>query len=169
MRMKLDDIELIKRIDEDGRIKEIRNITNLSVQGKRNIVELKIPGSEDNVFQDLGRDPLKISLEGQLVGPAIQQTLKELKAKFGSGKPLSLSSDIFPLTDISEVVMENFSATFVNTAPAGGKYSMVLREHRPEKGPGETSPPAQEEEAREAVDRRIKSIRSEIEERGVQP
>jgi len=167
MRMKLDNIELIKRIDEDGRIREIRNIINLSVQGKRNIVELKIPGSEDNVFQDLGRDPLKISVEGQLVGPEIQQTLKELNAKFGSGKPLPLSSDIFPLTDISEVIIENFSATFANTAPAGGKYSMVLREHRPEKGPGETPPPGHEEEARDEVDRRIKSIRSEVESRGV--
>lgn len=163
MKIKLDDIDLIKRIDDDGLIKELRNIVNLSVSGKRNIVELKIPGSEGSIFQDLGRDPLKISFDGNLVGPDTMKTLEELKAKFTLGKEVPFSSDISTLSDISEVVIENFSATFKNTAPSGSRYSMVLREHNPEMGPGETRPPSQQETAEKEVRDKIGRIFSDIE------
>ncbi len=162
MRMKLDDIDLITRSDEDGVIKEIRNIVNLSVSGKRKIVELKIPGSDSNVFQDLGRNPVRISVEGSLVGPDARTTLGELKAKFGLGKPIPFSSDISPVDDVSEVVIEDFSATFRNTAPSGCRYTMVLREHPPEKGPGETKPPSQEPKAAEEVRQRVGKIADDL-------
>ncbi len=55
--MKLDGVELIKREDKSGIVVEIRNVHALSVYGKRRIVELQIPGSAGNVFQDMGRKP----------------------------------------------------------------------------------------------------------------
>jgi len=158
MRMKLDDVELTKKVDEDGVIKELRIIVNLSLSGRRQIVELRIPGSKSNVFQDLGRDPLQISFQGELVGPGTKETLNAIRSKFELGKPVPFSSDIDPLTDITEVVIESFSTSFDNRAPSGSRYSLTLREHKPAKGPGETEPPSQEEEAKEEVKRKVRRM-----------
>lgn len=160
MQMRVEDIDLIMRNDEDGVIRELRNIANLSISGERSVVELKIPGSDSNVFQDLGRDPVKISFDGRLVGPDTPDTLDQLRDLFSKGKVLSFSCDISPLTEVTEVVMEKFSATLKNTEPSGSEYSMVLREHEPEKGPGETPPPEQKQSAKEEVRSKVKEITS---------
>lgn len=158
MQMKLDDIELIKRVDKDGAVEEIRSIHNLSVSGKRRIVELQIPGSDSNVFQDLGREPLRISFRGELVGTGAKNTLQDLKSKFELNKPIPFSSDITTISDITEVVIEDFAIDFMGGAAFGSWYLMVLKEHKSIGGPGETEPPSQEERAKKDVDRKIRKI-----------
>ncbi len=163
MLMKLDDIELIKRVDKDGAVEEIRSIYNLSISGKRRIVELEIPGLTGNVFQDLGRNPLLISFEGELVGQKIMDTLQGLKSKFELRKPVPFSSDITPINDITEVVIDNIIVHFIGGTPAGARYSIVLREHKSTStggggGPGETPPPSQEESAKKDIETKTSQI-----------
>jgi hypothetical protein len=163
MQLKLDDIELIKRIDENGVVKEIRSIHNVSIYGKRRIVELQIPGSTGSVFQDMGRNPLIISFDGELVGPSANQTLQDLKSKFELKKPVPFSSDITTLNDVTEVVLESLTVHFMDGVPAGSRYSIVLREHKSASiggspGPGETEPPSQEESAKKAVEHKTAKI-----------
>jgi len=163
MHMKLDDIELIKRVDKDGAVEEIRSIHNLSVSGKRRIVELQIPGLTGNVFQDMGRNPLRISFDGELVGPNAMNTLQDLKSKFELKKPVPFSTDITTINEVTEVIIESFSVQFVGGVPSGSRYSMVLREHKSSStggggGPGETEPPSQEEGARKEVEEKARKI-----------
>lgn len=163
MHMKLDDIELIKRVDKDGAVEEIRSIHDLSISGKRRIVELQIPGLTGNVFQDMGRNPLKISFDGELVGPATMNTLQDLRSKFELKKPMPFSSDITTINDVTEVVIENFSVRFIDGIASGSRYSMVLREHKSSStggggGPGETRPPSQEENAKKDVEEKTRRI-----------
>jgi len=163
MHMKLDDIELIKRVDKDGAIEEIRSIHNLSISGKRRIVELQIPGLTGNVFQDMGRNPLRISFDGELVGPGTMNTLQDLKSKFELKKPVPFSSDITTINDVTEVVIEDFTVNFVGGLTTGSRYSMVLREHKSSStggggGPGETEPPSQEEDAKKDVEQKTRKI-----------
>lgn len=165
--MKLDDIELIKRVDKDGAVGEIRSIRDLSISGKRRIVELQIPGLTGNVFQDMGRNPLMISFEGELVGPNTTETLQELKSKFELRKPVPFSSDITPINDVTEVVIENFTVHFTGGATSGNRYSLVLREHKSAStggggGPGETKPPSQEERAKEDVEEKTRRIFGDV-------
>jgi len=167
MLMKLDNIELIKRVDKDGAVKEIRSIYNLSVSGKRRIVELEIPGLTGNVFQDLGRNPLLISFDGELVGSNTMNTLKDIKSKFELRKPIPFSSDIVPINDVTEVVIENLTVHFTGGIPSGSRYSMLLREHKSSStggggGPGETPPPSQEESAKEDVETKTSEIFSSV-------
>jgi len=163
MYMKLDDIELIKRVDRDGVVEEIRSIYNLSISGRRRIVELQIPGSAGNVFQDLGRNPLRISFDGELIGPGTTDTLQELKSKFELKEPVPFLSDVTTINDVTEVVIENFTVHFISGVPSGSRYSMVLKEHRSSSipgggGPGETEPPSQEEEAKKDVEKKTRKI-----------
>jgi hypothetical protein len=172
--MKLDDVELLKREDKSGAVKEIRSVYNLSVYGKRSIVELPIPGAEGNVFQDMGRDPSIISFEGTLIGPGAETTLKALKAKFDLNEPVAFSSDIALVSDITKVVIEELAIRFTGGVGLGVSYSMVLKEHNltsktslnstAEKSPeSETEPPSQEESAKEEVERKVEGEREQLE------
>ena len=163
MQMKLDNIELIKRDDKDGIINEIRSIRALSVYGKRRIVELPIPGSVGNVFQDMGRKPLIISFEGELTGPNAAKVLENLNEKFELKKPLPFSTDITPISSITEVILNDFSVHFDSGFRLGIRYSMVLKEHASasisgKRGPGETKPPSQEESSKIEVRQKTDKI-----------
>jgi hypothetical protein len=168
MLMKLDDIELIKRVDKDGAVEELRSIYNLAISGKRRIVELEIPGLTGNVFQDLGRNPLMIAFEGELIGANTMNTLQDIKSKFEMREPVPFSSDIVPITDITEVVIENLTVHFIGGTPFGSRYSILLREHKSSStggggGPGETPPPSQEESAKKDVETKTSEIYSSVE------
>jgi hypothetical protein len=165
--LRLDDIELITRIDSGGKIEEIRSIYNLSISGKRRIVELEIPGLTGNVFQDLGRIPLMISFDGELVGSNTMETIQSIKSKFEMREPIPFSTDIAPITDVSEVVIENLVVNFIGGTPLGCRYSLLLREHSSssaghEGGPGETPPPSQEETAKQDVESKTSDIHSSV-------
>jgi len=174
MLMKLDDIELIKRVDKDGVVEEIRSIYNLSISGKRRIVELEIPGLAGNVFQDLGRNPLLISFDGELVGSNTTNTLQDIKSKFELREPLPFSTDIAPINDVTEVVIENLTVHFIGGTPIGSRYSMLLKEHKSSStgsGSGgggggesktETPPPSQEESAKEDVETKTSEVYSSV-------
>ena len=166
MHIKIDNVELLKREDKDGKIREIRSIHNLSVYGKRRIVELPIPGSAGNVFQDMGRNPITIIFTGEFVGPNTEGILQDLTAKFESQEPVPFSSDITPISSISEVVIENFAVHYENGVGLGVRYSMMLKEHASastgaKRGPGETPPPSQEESSKKEIQQKINKMYDE--------
>jgi hypothetical protein len=166
MHIKIDNVELLKREDKIGKISEIRSIHNLSVYGKRRIVELPIPGSAGNVFQDMGRNPITITFTGELVGPNTESILQDLTAKFELRKPVPFSSDIAPINSISEVVIEDLVVHYETGVGSGVRYSMMLKEHASaskgaKRGPGETPPPSQEESSRSEIQRKINKVYGE--------
>jgi hypothetical protein len=167
MQMKLDDVELIKRVDEDGAVQEIRSVSNLSVCGKRRIVELPIPGSVGNVFQDMGRNPLAISFDGELFGPNAMDVLEDLKSKFELKEPVPFSSDITTISDVTEVVIEDFAVHFASGLNLGIRYTMVLKEHKSGStggtpGPGETEPPSQKERSKLDIQEKARKMRESV-------
>jgi len=166
MHVKLGGMELVKREDTGGAVREIRSIHNLSVYGKRRIVELPIPGSVGNAFQDMGRNPITIAFTGEFVGPNMEKFLEDLTEKFETKKPVPFSSDVALINSISEVVIENFVVHFESGINSGVRYSMVLKEHaststKTARGPGETPPPSQEESAKGEITQKIYRIYAE--------
>lgn len=131
--LKFDDVDLIKRVDKDNSVEEIRSVHNVSILGKRRIVELQIPGSKSNVFQDMGRIPLRISFDGELVGPGAKKTLQSIQSKFESGKPVKFSSNLTTLQNVTEVVIEAFNVNFMDGVPEGNRYSIAMKECKPSK------------------------------------
>lgn len=165
MQIKLDDIELIKRIDKDDVMKEIRSVHNVSLNGRRSIVEIKIPGLKGSVFQDLGRDSITVKIDGKLIGPDSENTLEELRTKFESGEPIPLSTDIGILKEVAKVVIEDFGVQLLGGLPTAICYSMIVREYKAEKQSGEEDKgaPSQEAEAKQDVGDKTKGVYSESE------
>jgi hypothetical protein len=166
MHVKLDGMELIKREAKDGVVSEIRSIHNLSVYGKRRIVELSIPGSVGNAFQDMGRNPMIIAFTGEFIGPNMEKLLESLSEKFETKKPVPFSSDVALINSISEVVIENFGVQFESGVNLGVRYSMVLKEHaststKTSRGPGETLPPSQKENSKGEIEHKIDKMYAE--------
>ena len=160
--IKLDDLELIKRVDNDNATAEIRSVHSVSISGRRNVVEHKIPGSKGNVFQDLGRDPLMIKIDGRLIGNGSTATLNEIRAKFESGEPVAFASDIGSLEEVSKVVVENLTIQFIGGLPNGTSYSLMVREFSPQAQKGkEEGAQSQDAEAEEDIKCKTQEVRQE--------
>ena len=110
MTIKLDDLDLIKGVQSGSNIawKDIRNVYNISIKDRRNIIELQIPGSEGNVLQDMGCDPVRISLFGEMMGVESKLTLEKLRSKFDKNKPFQFYSDISSIPEINQVLIDEF-------------------------------------------------------------
>jgi hypothetical protein len=161
LNIKLDDIELVKRVDEEG-VREVRSILNVTISGKRHVKEFKVPGLEGNVFQDLGRDSLTIIVEGLLTGLNSKNTFQEMNSKFKLGRPVPFITDIPSLTEISEVVVEGFKAKVVSGVSLNYWYLLTLKEHK-SSPPQQSEASSQEETAREETKEAVKQIRKEVE------
>ncbi|MCX8188606.1 MAG: hypothetical protein N3F64_02760 [Nitrososphaeria archaeon] len=157
MNIKLDDLELVKRVDQEGTILETRSIINVTLSNRRQVYEIKIPGHDGSVFQDFGRYPITIIVEGLLTGPNSKNTFQDLNSKFKLGKPVQFVSDIPSITEISEVVIESFRATIVSYSPTSYCYILVLKEHKSTKQE-EKPAPSQEEAAKEETESIIKEV-----------
>ncbi|MEM1986446.1 MAG: hypothetical protein QXG36_03250 [Nitrososphaeria archaeon] len=157
MNIKLDDLELVKRVDKEGVVLETRSIINVTLSNRRQVYEIKIPGYDGSVFQDFGRYPTTIIVEGLLTGPNSKNTFQDLNSKFKLGKPIQFVSDIPSITEISEVMIESFRATIVSYSPTSYWYILVLKEHKSKKQE-EKEAPSQEEAAKEETESMIKEV-----------
>ncbi len=132
MFIKLDDIDLIKKKDDGGDVSEIRSVHDVRVSGRRHIVELRVPGTRHNIFQDMGREPITISFEGRIVGKEAEGTVDLLEERFEKNEALPFETDLASLKNVSEVVIASIDIRFVGGVANAVDYSITLREHRPE-------------------------------------
>ena len=153
MDVKIDDLELIKRVDDSDTnvVKEIRSVSSIEMDDKRAIVELRIPGAEGSILQDLGRFPVVVTFEGELQGEDAKITLQNLRAKFKAGKPLSFSSDLTGVAEVTQVLIEDLHVDESMGSSSTYEYTLTLREYIEPKEPEEEKPPSQDDDAKDAV------------------
>jgi hypothetical protein len=132
MEVKLDDIDLVKRSQDSATspLNEVRTVVDVHVEGKRSIVELAIPGSDGNVLQDMGREPLTILLKGEVWGPKAKDTIQSLKTKSDSGQSVPFTSDLLAAASVSDVIVEEFEVDQVAGNPTRFRYLLLLREYK---------------------------------------
>ena len=154
MDVKIDDLELIKRVDDSDShvVKEIRSVSSVVMDDRRAIVELRIPGAQGSILQDLGRRPVVVRFEGELQGQDAKTTLESLRAKFKSGKPLSFSSDLTGVAEVTQVLIEDLRVDESMGSSSTFEYTLTLREYIEPKEAEDEKPPSQDEDAKDAVD-----------------
>jgi Domain of unknown function (DUF6046) len=131
MSIKLDDIDLTKKvIDSDGAsILEIRNITQIEIYDRRNIIELNVSGNEGDILQDMGCDPVRISLWGEFMGKDSLRSIEYLQSKFDSHKPFDFSSDLSYISEIKQIIINDFYLVQVAGLISRYKYRINLTEY----------------------------------------
>lgn len=156
MEVKLDDIDLVKRTQASATspLSEVRTVYDVHVDGRRSIVELKIPGSSGNVLQDMGREPITILVKGEVWGPDAKTTIQSLKAKSDAGESVPFSSDLLAAASVSDVIVEEFEVDQLAGNPTRYRYLMLLREYKEggeaTEGEGAGTDEVEEQEAQEA-------------------
>ena len=153
--LKLDDIELIHRtqIRPTGPATELRDVQDIQVVDRRNVIELRVPGAIGDVLQDMGREPIRISFTGQIWGPDANNTIQSLLNKYDARQSLPFSSDITTLADINSVIIEDLVVDIATGTSDRFIYRVALKEYKdPKPNQQEDLSPSQAKDAQKDTD-----------------
>lgn len=156
--VKLDDLDLIKRIGEAATSLDLRTVYNINVVDKRRLVELEVIGSNGSIIQDMGCEPVKISVFGEIIGPDSKSHVENLVNKFNANKPVEFSSDLSSIPEIGKVLIENLFVQEIAGSPCRYKYYLVFREYLDYNGAQSVQQPSQTQIAEQEVGNAIDSI-----------
>lgn len=116
MRPMLDDLELVQ-------------VQELGTYERRALTELKPPGMDGSLLQNLGRGPTQLALWGIASGPDAKGFLGQLEEKFRAGEPVAFVADVVADAEIEEMVIGDFRTQELAGKPERHAYVLTLREY----------------------------------------
>ena len=108
---------------------ELVGIQSLVTEESRTLVEQRVPEQQGSVFQDLGRDPITLVLDGLLVGDDAQDILEQLRQAQEKADPLAFASDIAVGSELTDVIIEDLKASQVAGYVNRYRFNLRLREY----------------------------------------
>lgn len=116
---------------------ELNGVQNVHTEESRTLVEQHVPRQDGSIFQDLGRDPLTVFVDGLLFGAAALSGLERLRAARSAAEPLPFAADVLIGSELTEVLIEDLQIRQVAGYPDRYRYTLRLREYRRLPGPAE--------------------------------
>lgn len=116
---------------------ELNGVQNVHTEESRALVEQHVPRQDGSIFQDLGRDPLTVFVDGLLFGAAALSGLERLRAARSAAEPLPFAADVLIGSELTEVLIEDLQVRQVAGYPDRYRYTLRLREYRRLPGPAE--------------------------------
>ena len=116
---------------------ELNGVQNVHTEESRTLVEQHVPRQDGSIFQDLGRDPLTVFVDGLLFGAAALSGLERLRAARSAAEPLPFAADVLAGSELTEVLIEDLQVRQVAGYPDRYRYTLRLREYRRLPGPAE--------------------------------
>ncbi|QSQ15417.1 hypothetical protein [Myxococcus landrumensis] len=104
---------------------ELVGLTQIYTEDARNLVQQRVPGQAGSVFQDLGREPVTVVMEGLLLGDDPQAALEELRQAQAKATPMSFASDAIAGADLTDVLIADFQVR--QLAGHQNRFSFFLR------------------------------------------
>lgn len=111
-----------------GRI-ELIGVQELYTEESRTLVQQRVPEQQGSVFQDLGREPVTLVIEGLILGDSALTTLESLRQAHASAEPQSFAADLVAGSDLTEVVIEDFRVRQLAGYQDRYRFTLRLREH----------------------------------------
>jgi hypothetical protein len=109
---------------------EFSGVQDLRTLESRTLVEQRAPEQQGSVFQDLGREPVTIVMEGLLFTAEALPDLEKLRDAQLKGEPLSFAADIAVGTELTQVVVEDLQVRQLAGYQNRYRYSLRLREYK---------------------------------------
>ncbi|MFO1432392.1 MAG: DNA circularization N-terminal domain-containing protein [Candidatus Competibacteraceae bacterium] len=109
---------------------ELPGLQDLHTEESRTLVEQRVPEQQGSVFQDLGREPLTLVLEGLLFGDKVLSDLEELRQAQTKAKPLPFAADIAVGAELTDVIIEDLRIRQVAGYQHRYRFTLRLREHK---------------------------------------
>ncbi len=116
---------------------ELLGLQRVHTEDTRALVPLRGPGQLGGQFQDLGREPVTIVLEGFLLGDDTGAALEQLREAQQGAKPLAFAADVIAGVEFTDVLILDFKVR--QRAGYRGHYwfSLRVREYtEPPESPG---------------------------------
>lgn len=114
---------------------ELNGVQNVYTEESRTLVEQHVPRQDGSIFQDLGRDPLTVFVDGLLFGAAALSGLERLRAARSAAEPLPFAADVLIGSELTEVLIEDLQVRQVAGYPDRYRYTLRLREYKRLPGP----------------------------------
>lgn len=108
---------------------ELNAVQDVRADDNRSLVELRVPGATGGLFQDLGRTPASVVLEGLITGAGSEDTLEKLRSAYQKAEPLSFASDIAIGTEMTDVVIADLLVRQEAGHRERYRYTLRIREH----------------------------------------
>jgi hypothetical protein len=109
---------------------ELVGLTNIYTEDARNLVQQRVPGQSGSVFQDLGREPVTVVMEGILLGEDTQAALEELRQAQTKAQPMSFAADAIAGADLTEVIIADFQVKQLAGHQNRFSFYLKVREHQ---------------------------------------
>ena len=131
MTIKIDDFELGKIIGDSstGIKNEVRSVNVIKLGNKKRINYTPIASSYDKVTGNTGRFPVRIVVQGDIIGKNAQEGVTTLRSKYKKNKPCSFVSDLSVLWGIEKVIIEELRISNFSKFPQCFAYEMKLLEY----------------------------------------
>lgn len=126
---------------------ELVGVQEIHTEESRTLVEQRVPEQQGSVFQDLGREPVSIMLDGLLFSAESLNGLESLREAQIKAEPLGFAADIAVGTDLTDIIIEDVKIRQVAGYAHRYHYSMRLREYK--------QPPAPANAAQQPVNEAI--------------
>lgn len=107
---------------------EFAGVQDIYTEESRSLVEQRSPEQQGSVFQDLGREPVTIILDGLLFTADTLPDLEKLREAQLKGQPLSFAADIAVGTELTQVLIEDVRVRQIAGYQNRYRYSLRLRE-----------------------------------------
>jgi hypothetical protein len=108
---------------------ELVGLSRIYTEDTRSLVKQRGPGQAGGLFQDLGREPVTIVMEGILLGEDTQAALEELRQAHANARPLSFSADAIAGTDLTHVHIADLQVRQLAGHAERFAFFLRVREH----------------------------------------
>src|SRR4051794_26758532 len=108
---------------------ELKGVQNVHTEEARTLVEQRVPEQQGSVFQDLGREPVTIVLDGELFGGDVLASLEKLRRAQAKAEPLSFAADVAVGTELTDVLVEDVRIRQIAGFTDRYRFAMRLKEH----------------------------------------
>jgi hypothetical protein len=109
---------------------ELPLVQEVSTFDRRTLAELKPPGMDGSLLQNLGRRPTCVLLWGVAAGDESRQFMEKLDTKFKAGAPLPFIADITSDSNIDNVLIDDLRFQEIAGKPDRFAYVLTLRQHQ---------------------------------------
>lgn len=87
---------------------ELVGLQDIHTDDARSLVEQRGPGQIGGVFQDLGREPVTVVMEGYLLGEDPHGALEQLRQAQTDAEPMTFAADVIAGADLTDVLILEF-------------------------------------------------------------
>ena len=91
----------------------------------------RIPGLEGNIVQNLGRDSVRLQIEGIFYGPTAADDLESLRELHKKREPVDLLAEIVGQAYFGQVTLEHLNVRQLAEDPDQFSYTLIIVEYVP--------------------------------------